>query len=109
MGNEKEYTFGKRFAKKYFNHYLETGECSPGGGESVIYCEAVASLLRDGRLITQRSINRVARMLRAKSSDYYDGVCDFLIEKMEEFRREKRAELSEGKPGVEKILEGAGL
>lgn len=80
-----EYGSGKNLAGKWFNHYLNTGTCNPGGSESQIYCEVVASVIRANEPITKEKSDLIRKIKEDKNTSFYDGVCDFLLEKIKEY------------------------
>ena len=80
----REYVSGRTLAEKWFNHYLETGICSPGGAKSQIYCETVAGVIRNNEPITENTLEAITTVKKEKNNLFYDGVCDFLLEKMKE-------------------------
>ena len=82
-----EYSSGRNLAEKCFNDYSETGECELGSIELQAPCEMVAEAIKDaesgGEPITKNNLEDITFIKERKNTQFYDGVCDFLIKELE--------------------------
>ena len=85
VGNN--YESGREYASSCYDRYVNTGYS--GATESAIYVEAVAKVIKDGSLQPELHTSLLKDLKRHKKTKFYDGIVDFLIEKIKGARLEQ--------------------
>jgi len=82
-----EISRGRKLAKSCFDNYFKTGQCSPGSAEYQNYCEMFAGAMRNGEPITPHQVSLIDKVKEDKATPFYEGVCDFLLERIAEYQK----------------------